>query len=72
MDLDTWDLNLSKDFPIKERLKGQIRVNAINAFNHPYLTAMASLNVTASNFGQLAITQGNPPRTISFDFRLLF
>jgi hypothetical protein len=72
MDLDTWDLNLSKDFPIRERLKGQIRVNAINAFNHPYLTSMASLNVTASNFGQLAISQGNVPRNISFDFRLLF
>jgi hypothetical protein len=72
MDLDTWDLNLSKDIPIKERLRGQIRVNAINAFNHPYLTSMASLNVTASNFGQLAISQGNVPRSISFDFRLLF
>jgi hypothetical protein len=72
MDLDTWDLNMSKDIPIMERLRGQIRVNAINAFNHPYLTAMASLNVTASNFGQLAISQGNPSRNISFDFRLLF
>lgn len=72
MDLDTWDLNLSKDIPIMERLKGQIRVNAINAFNHPYLTAMASLSVTASNFGQLAISQGNPSRNINFDFRLIF
>jgi hypothetical protein len=72
MDLDTWDLNLSKDIPIIERVRGQIRVNAINALNYPYLTAMASLNVTQSNFGQLAISQGNPPRSISFDFRLLF
>ncbi len=72
MDLDTWDLNLSKDIPIVERLRGQIRVNAINAFNHPYLTSMGSLSVTASNFGQLAISQGNPSRNINFDFRLLF
>ncbi|MCL5744177.1 MAG: TonB-dependent receptor [Acidobacteria bacterium] len=72
MDLDTWDLNLSKDFPIVERLRGQIRVNAINAFNHPFMTQMASLGVTASNFGQLSISQGNPPRTINFDFRLVF
>jgi hypothetical protein len=72
MDLDTWDLNLSKDFPIKERLRGQIRVNAINAFNHPFMTLMQSYNVTASNFGQLTLTQGNPPRTINFDFRLVF
>ena len=73
MDLDTWDLNLAKDFPILERLKGQLRVNAINAMNHPFLTQMASTSVTASNFGQLNVTsQGNPPRSISFDFRLIF
>jgi hypothetical protein len=72
MDLDTWDLNLAKDFPIRERLKGQIRVNAINAMNHPYLTQMQSYNVTTANFGQLALSQGNPPRTINFDFRLVF
>ncbi len=72
MDLDTWDLNLAKDIPIMERLKGQIRVNAINALNHPFLTQMQSLNVTATNFGQLTLTQGNPARTIFFDFRLVF
>jgi len=72
MDFQNWDLSLSKDIPFHERLKGQLRVDAINSFNHPYITQLQSTNVTTTNFGQLTVTQNNPPRTFFIDFKLVF
>ncbi len=72
MDLDAWDLNLAKDIPFHERIKGQVRVTAINSFNHPYITQMQSTSVTSAQFGQLSVTQNNPPRVFYIDFRLVF
>ena len=72
MDVQNWDLDVAKDIPLRENLKGQIRVTAINSYNTPYITQIQSLGVTTANFGQLTVTQNNPPRTIYIDFRLVF
>ncbi len=72
MDLTSWDFNLSKDFPIKERARAQLRVDAINVGNTPFITEIQSLNVAALNFGQLQFRQRNNPRTLYVDLRLLF
>ena len=72
MDFQSWDFNLSKDIPFHEKLKGQVRVTSINALNHPYMTQLASNNVTSTQFGQLALSQNNPSRTFYIDFRLVF
>jgi len=72
MDFDSLDLDLGKDIPFHERVKGQIRITAINSFNHPYMTQLQSNNVTSTQFGQLTLAQNNPPRVFYIDFRLMF
>jgi len=72
MSFENWDLDLSKDIPIRERLKGQVRVTTINSFNHPYFTQLQNNTVTSTQFGQLRLIQDNSPRTIFLDFRLVF
>ena len=49
-----------------------MRVTSVNALNHPYMTQLASNNVTSTQFGQLALSQNNPSRTFYIDFRLVF
>lgn len=72
MDYNNLDLNMVKDIPFYERVKGQVRVTAVNTMNHPYMTQLASNNVTASTFGQLALSQNNPARSFYIDFKLVF
>jgi len=74
MGVNNWDFSLSKDFVIFERLKTQVRADAINAFNRPYFTALngAATNVTSPNFGQIAPAQNNQPRVIYLEFRMTF
>jgi hypothetical protein len=72
MGVNNFDFSLIKDLPIKERLRAQIKVDFTNAFNHPYFTNAASLDVTNPSFGQLQLSQQNRPRAIFFDFKLLF
>jgi len=66
------DMSLSKSFPIFERLKLEMRADFLNMFNHPYLTSMASLDVTNAAFGQLSLSQNNEPREIYLHLKLRF
>jgi hypothetical protein len=74
MGVVNYDFSLSKDFVIMERVKTQIRADAINAFNRPYFTQLngGAPNVTSANFGQLSPAQNNQPRVIYLEFRLTF
>ena len=72
MDLHAADLDLSKDFVIREGVKLQFRVTCINVSNTPFFPQMQSLDVTNARFGQLQINQRNDPRNYYADFRLVW
>ncbi len=59
-----WDASVSKYFRLQEGMRLQFRFEMINAFNHPWFSNMASVNVTDPRFGQLDPTQRNLPRNI--------
>lgn len=65
-----WDASLSKDFPIRERLKLQFRFEMVNMLNHPFYANLASTDVTNPLFGQLNPTQANLPRFIKLALHL--
>jgi hypothetical protein len=65
-----WDASVSKYFPIYERMKLQFRAEFINAFNHPWFSDIASVNVTDATFGQLVQQQRNLPRFIKLALNL--
>ncbi len=52
--LNVWDTSVYKEFPIKERVRWQVRADFHNTFNHPWFGNMASNNVTDPQFGKLA------------------
>jgi hypothetical protein len=72
MGVHNFDMSLSKNFPIHERLRAEMKADFINLFNHPYLTSMASLDVTNAAFGQLNLSQNNEPREIYLHLKLRF
>jgi hypothetical protein len=74
MGVNNYDFSLSKDFVIFEKVKTQVRADAINAFNRPYFTSLTggSPNVTSATFGQIAPAQNNSPRVIYLEFRMTF
>lgn len=68
-----YDLSLSKWFTVAGRehpLRSQFRFEMVNALNHPWFSNIASVNVTAANFGQLNPTQSNLPRFIKLGLHL--
>lgn len=66
-----FDLGLSKNFRIREGMKLQIRMDAINALNTPYFS---SPNVTPSStsFGFTTAPVRQPPRDIQLAARFTF
>ena len=66
-----FDVGLSKNFRIREGMKFQIRVDAINVLNTPYFSAP---NVTPSSgsFGFTAAPVRQPPRDIQIGGRFTF
>jgi hypothetical protein len=66
-----FDVGLSKNFRIREGMKFQIRVEAINALNNPYFS---SPNVTpsSSSFGFTVAPVRQPPRDIQIGGRFTF
>ena len=76
------NLSLFKDFPIKERLTMQFRIETFNLFNTPvFAEPNATINGFDSNnvptndgqFGQITETNSNfPARQIQFALKLLF
>jgi len=63
------DLSVFRIFPIKERVKVQLRVEAFNATNSVDFSAPVS-NINVSNFGQ--ITGARTPRQLQFALRLTY
>lgn len=66
-----FDAGISKNFRIKEGMKFQIRVEAINLLNSPYFT-VPTLDPTNSKFGYTAAPTRQPPRDIQIGGRFVF
>lgn len=60
--INNWDLSLFKNFPIKERMNLQLRLESFNAFNHTQW-GTPNNNISNSQFGQ--ITSTNIPGRIN-------
>lgn len=66
-----FDLGLSKNFRIREGMKVQVRIEAINALNTPYFSA-PNLDPTSATFGFTAAPTRQPPRDIQIGGRFTF
>ncbi|HEX3102588.1 MAG TPA: hypothetical protein VHQ01_12380, partial [Pyrinomonadaceae bacterium] len=68
------DFSLMKNTRINENMKIQFRLEAINAFNHPYFQAPATAQ-NSSTFGAVALAtanQANYARRIQIGMKFLF
>ncbi|MET0649159.1 MAG: hypothetical protein ABW208_21320, partial [Pyrinomonadaceae bacterium] len=66
------DLGLFRSFPLGEYLRLQLRVEALNALNHPNY-ANPNVNISdPSTFGFITATTGTAQRTMRFAARLQF
>ncbi|HVE58291.1 MAG TPA: TonB-dependent receptor [Pyrinomonadaceae bacterium] len=65
-----FDVGLSKNFRIREGMKVQVRVEAINLLNSPYFSGL-NLDPTNASFG-FANTQRQPPRDIQIGAKFTF
>lgn len=66
-----FDVGLTKNFRFNERMRLQVRVEAINALNWVYLGNGLQLGVTNANFGRVS-GQRNLPRDIQLGARFTF
>jgi hypothetical protein len=66
-----FDVGLSKNFRINERMKFQVRLEAINALNAPYFSA-PNLDPTSTSFGFTVAPTRQPPRDIQIGGRFTF
>ena len=66
------DLSLFRSFPLRESLSLQLRLEALNAFNHPNY-ANPNVNISdPSTFGFITATTGTAQRTMRLAARLSF
>jgi len=68
--LKNHDLSLFKDFQIVERVRLQLRAEALNAFNTVRFGG-PNTSVTSSSFGQITM-QANAPRQMQLGLKILF
>jgi hypothetical protein len=68
----TLDMNLSKSIRIGETKEFQLRVNAINALNHPVFGAPNTSINSVGNFGRITSTVGSFGRQFVTTLRLNF
>jgi hypothetical protein len=68
--LNLWDLGISKNFRITERVRFQLRGEFINAFNTPVFNN-PNLTPTSSDFGKVT-SQANLARNIQIGLKLIF
>jgi hypothetical protein len=71
--LDDFDATLQNEFPVRENLKLQFRLDIFDFFNHPNLNAPVGAGrifSTSSSFG--SITSANDPCEMQFSLRLVF
>ena len=66
----SWDIGLLKTVPIFESLKGQFRLEAINAFNTP-IFRLTNTTFGSSNFGKIT-SQANFARVMQISLRLMW
>jgi hypothetical protein len=67
-----FDMGVSKNFQIREGMKFQVRIEAINALNSTYFgTGIGLAPTSASAFGKVT-SQRNPPRDIQIGGRFTF
>lgn len=66
-----FDAGISKNFRIREGMKLQIRIEAINVLNRPYFSA-PNLTPSNSNFSFTAAPVRQPPRDIQIGGRFTF
>jgi hypothetical protein len=66
-----FDVGLTKNFNLREGMKLQVRVEAINAFNWVYLGNGLQLGTTNAAFGRVG-SQRNLPRDIQLGARFTF
>ncbi len=66
-----FDVGLTKNFRFNERMRLQVRVEAINAFNSVYLGNGLQLGITNQAFGRVS-AQRNLPRDIQLGARFTF
>jgi hypothetical protein len=65
-----WDASVTKYFPVYERVRLQFRFEMVNAFNHPWFTGLASVDVTNAQFARLNPVQNNLPRFLKLGLNL--
>jgi hypothetical protein len=73
--LNVWETSVYKEFPIKERVRWQVRADFHNAFNHPWFGNLASNDVTSADFGKLAVSgidSTSEPRLIVLVMKIVF
>ncbi len=68
--LSQFDLSLFKTIPIYERVMGQFRIEAINAFNTPQFTD-PNMTVGSPSFGQIT-GENSEPRQLQMDIRFMW
>ena len=71
--LDDFDASIQKQFPVRENMNLQFRLDVFDFFNHPNFNAPVGAGrtySTATSFG--SITSANDPRDMQFSLRLAF
>jgi len=67
----TTDLSLAKQFPIREEMFVEVRLEAQNAFNHPVF-GTPDTSVDDGNFGKILGTSGNGSRQLQLAVKFNF
>jgi hypothetical protein len=73
--LNVWEMSVYKEFPIREKVRWQVRADFHNAFNHPWFGNLASSDVTNAKFGHLSVASiddTSEPRLIVLAMKIVF
>jgi hypothetical protein len=71
--LDDFDATVQKEFPIRENMRLQFRLDVFDFFNHPNFNAPVGAGRTFSTASSLgSITSAQDPRDMQFSLRLAF
>jgi hypothetical protein len=68
----TTDLSIAKQFPIREEMNIELRLEAQNAFNHPVFGTPDTSVDDIGNFGRIFNTAGNGPREMQLAIKFTF
>jgi len=68
----TTDLSIAKQFPIREEMNVEIRLEARNALNHPVFGTPDTTVDDTGNFGKIFSQSGNGPREMQLAIKFNF